>query len=102
MALIIQQDNASDGDENDDDSPPNEAKSKSKSGNIRENTNKSHDSNNNKNRQAAEQAKKPSVDSDDGQNAEQGASESKDNFNFEDFLKLDSISDLLTVIIIIM
>lgn len=61
--------------------------------------NKSHDSNNNKSLEAAESAKKPSNDTDDGQNEKQDAGKSKDNFNFEDFLKLDSISDLLTVII---
>lgn len=84
---------------NEDNSSLNETKPESKSAANRETTNKSsHDSNNNKNREATEKAKKPSNESDDGQNNEQDAAKSKENFNFEDFLKLDSISDLLTVI----
>lgn len=95
------QDNASDadGDENDDIGSVNETKSNSKSEANRDTTHKSHDSNNNKNRERTEKGKKPSNDSDDENDEDQGAGKSKDNFNFEDFLKLDSISDFLTVII---
>lgn len=87
------------GDENDDISSVNEAKLNPKSGTNRENTNtKSHDSNNNKNREAAtDRGKQPLPDSEDRQDDEKNASKGKENFNFEDFLKLDSISDLLTV-----